>query len=189
MKDTKSFIIDGKACRSKDVFDIKNPYNGECVASVFRPTASDVENAIQSSDKAFRVTKNMPSHQRSEILKKTSELIQKNRTSIARTLSLEAGKPIRHAKGEVDRATVTITLAAEEVHRLDGETIPLDITPNGGNRLGVVRRFPIGPIAGISPFNFPLNLVCHKVGPAVATGNTITIKPASAPIKNISHRR
>jgi len=180
MKETVSFIIDGKQKQSKDVFEVINPFNGEYVATVFRPSASDVEEAIQSATRAFQSTKEMPSCQRSAILKKTVELIQKNKESVARILCLETGKPIRHAKGEVGRALTTLTLASEEVHRLEGEAIPLDITQNSGNRLGIVRRFPIGPVAGISPFNFPLNLVCHKVAPALASGNSITLKPASS---------
>jgi len=180
MEEKIPFIIGGKPRQSKDFLEVINPFNGECVATVYRPSAADVEDAIQSSERAFQTTKKMPSYRRSEILKKASQAIHKNKESMARTLCLEAGKPIRHAKGEVDRAVTTLTLAAEEVHRLEGETIPLDITSNAGNRLGVVRRFPIGPVAGISPFNFPLNLVCHKVGPALAAGNSITLKPASS---------
>lgn len=99
---------------------------------------------------------------------------------LSRTLCLESGKPIKHARGEVTRAVSTLTIASEEAGRIGGETVPLDITPAAGDRLGIVRRFPLGPISGISPFNFPLNLVCHKVAPALAAGNTITLKPASA---------
>src|SRR5438034_10347164 len=94
-------------------------------------------------------------------------------------MSLEAGKPIRDALVEVDRATLTFRLGAEEAERLVGEVIPLDLLPSSKDRVGITRRFPIGPVAGISPFNFPLNLAAHKVAPAIAAGCPIVLKPPS----------
>ena len=173
------FYIDGQSIRSGRVLEVRNPYNNEVVGTTYRPTASDIEASIETSVKAFEKTRVLSSCQKYEILNKAASIIRERQSEMADILCREAGKPIRHAKGEVTRAIQTITLAAEESKRIEGEILPLDLTRAGGDRLGIVRRFPIGPIAGISPFNFPLNLVCHKVGPALATGNTITIKPAS----------
>ena len=180
MAKTYKFLIDGQWRASEETMEVRNPYNDEIIATVYRPSSQDVEEAIRSSVKAFEKTRKLPSYQRSDILLKAAAGIDKRKEELARILSLEAGKAIRHARGEVTRAVSTLTIASEEAKRLCGETVPLDITPAAGDRLGVIRRFPRGPIAGISPFNFPLNLVCHKVAPALASGNTITLKPASA---------
>lgn len=180
MKKEYPFLIDGQWRTSQETLEVLNPYNGETVGTVYRPSSQDVEEAIQSSTDSFKKTKKMPSYQRSEILHKTAKAIDNRKEELARILCLEAGKAIKHARGEVTRAVSTLTIASEEANRLCGEAVPLDITPAAGDRLGVVRRFPRGPIAGISPFNFPLNLVCHKVAPALASGNSITLKPASS---------
>jgi len=174
------YLINNKWISSKETIEVRNPFNGEIVGTVFRPSADDVEKAIQSSVDAFKQTRRLPSYRRSEILKKAAAEVERQKEELANILCREAGKPIRHARGEVTRAVSTLTIASEEANRIEGETLALDITPAAGDRLGIVRRFPIGPIAGISPFNFPLNLVCHKVAPALASGNTISIKPASA---------
>lgn len=180
MAKTYEFLIDGKLRKSDESMEVINPYNGEVVGTVYRPSSSDVEEAIQSSVNAFEKTKKLPSHQRSEILRKAAQEIDNRKEELSKILCLEAGKAIKHAKGEVARAISTLSIASEEANRICGEAVPLDITPMAGDRLGIVRRFPLGPVAGISPFNFPLNLVCHKVAPALAAGNTITVKPASA---------
>ena len=174
-----AFLINGDWKTSSEILEVLNPYNGDIVGTTYRPSAQDVEEAIQSSVKTFETTKRISSYQRSEILKKAAMEIESRKEELATVLCLEAGKAIKHARGEVTRAVSTLTIASEEANRICGETVPLDITPAAGDRLGVVRRFPRGPIAGISPFNFPLNLVCHKVAPALASGNTISLKPAS----------
>lgn len=179
MHKTYRFLIGGEWVTSKEKIEIRNPYNQEIVGIVCRPSSEDVETAITSSVKAFENTRKMPSYQRSEILKKAVEKIKERSDELATILCRESGKPIKSARGEVQRAICTLTIASEEILHLESEAIPLDITPAGGDRLGIVRRFPIGPVVGITPFNFPLNLVCHKVGPALATGNTILLKPAS----------
>lgn len=178
--DPSKFLIHGEWCHSDDKLDVFNPYNGEVIAVACRPSKADVEQAIASNVEAFESSRKMPSYKRAEILRNAAQLLDERKEDVARTLSLEAGKAIKHARGEVTRAVSTLTIAAEEALRIYGEAIPLDITPAAGDRLGITRRFPMGPIAGISPFNFPLNLVCHKVAPALATGNTISVKPASA---------
>ena len=180
MEKTFRFLVNGEWQTSKETMEVLNPFNGDVVGTVHRPSVGDVENAIQSSVKAFEKMRRMPSYQRSEILKKAAAMIDERKEELARVLCQEAGKAIKHARGEVTRTVSTLTIAAEEANRVVGEAVPLDITPAAGDRLGIVRRFPIGPIAGISPFNFPLNLVCHKVAPALASGNTIVVKPASA---------
>lgn len=174
------FLMNGVFTESDEVFEVLNPYNHEVVGTVCRPDAADIEKAIESSSEAFIKTKEMPSFKKVEILRRAAADILKKKEELTAILSLESGKPIKHARGEVERAVSTLTLASEEAGRITGETIPLDITEKGEGRLGIVRRFPIGPIAGITPFNFPLNLVCHKVAPALAAGNSISIKPATA---------
>jgi len=109
--------------------------------------------------------------------------IRERKEEIARTISLESGKPIRFARGEVDRAVLTFSISAEEANRIPGEAIPLDLAAGSEDRWGIVRRFPVGPVASITPFNFPLNLVAHKIGPAIAAGNTVIHKsPPQAPL-------
>ena len=120
-----------------------------------------------------------PAYERGAILREISAGIKARREELGRLIALEAGKPIRDALVEVDRATLTFRLGAEEAERMIGETIPLDLMPASKDRVGITRRFPIGPIAGISPFNFPLNLAAHKVAPAIASGNPIVLKPPS----------
>ena len=180
MENPKPFLIDGRWKKSEDLLEVRNPYDQDLVGTICRPGPSDVDEAIRASERAFERTKRLPAYKRGELLIKAASIIEKRHEELAQLLCRESGKPIRHARGEVTRAISTLTVSAEESRRMNGECIPLDITPAAGNRLGIIRHFPIGPIGGISPFNFPLNLVCHKVAPAMATGNTISIKPASA---------
>ena len=179
MREKYPFLINGEWQTSKEILEVTNPFNDEVVGLTYRPAQQDVQKAIASSVEAFEKTRRHPSHIRSRILRTAASLIEARKDELSRVLCLESGKPIKHARSEVIRAVSTLTIASEEANRIHGETVPLDITPAAGDRLGIVRRFPIGPIAGISPFNFPLNLVCHKVAPALASGNTITLKPAS----------
>ena len=125
-------------------------------------------------------SRNMPAYQRAAILRKTAELIIRHGDGLSETIALEAGKPIKAAKAEVTRAAMVFQLAAEEALRISGEVLPLDIAPDTGNRIGITRRFPVGPVLAITPFNFPLNLVAHKIAPAIAAGNTVIHKPSSA---------
>jgi len=173
------FLIDGQWLTSSEKHEIKSPYNGEVIGTTYRPAADDVENAIQASVRAFEITKKMPPYQRSEILSNIVRILQDKKEKMAQTIAAEAGKPIKAARIEAERSILTFTIAAEEAKRMHGEIIPLDIHPYGKDRICNVSRFPIGPIAGISPFNFPLNLVVHKVAPCIASGNTMILKPAS----------
>jgi glyceraldehyde-3-phosphate dehydrogenase (NADP+) len=138
-----------------------------------------VERAIAAAVRAAPVMRQMPAFERAAVLARASTILGRRRDEIGRALAGEAGKPIRDALTEVDRAAMTFHVASEESRRLGGEVIPLDLAAHGKGRLAVVRRFPIGPVAAISPFNFPLNLSAHKLAPAIAAGNPIVLKPAT----------
>jgi len=161
-------------------FSVRNPYSGEEIAVVSRPGPSKIEEAFEAAAKAFKTTRNLPTHKLADILDGISRGIQKLAEELAQTLAQEAAKPIRDARAEVARAASTFALAASEVLHWGGELLLLDIIPAAGERIALVRRFPVGVVLGISPFNFPLNLVAHKVAPALAARNTIVLKPASA---------
>lgn len=172
-------LIDGQWLKTGDAIEVRSPYDNSLVAVVHRAGADEVERAIASATEAFEQTRRMPSWQRSEILKKISDGIQGRHEEFSRTIALEAGKPIRTARAEVDRAVFTFKVASEESLRIYGEVVPLDWMPGMEGRTALIQRVPLGPVAGISPFNFPLNLVAHKVAPALAAGNPIIIRPAS----------
>ncbi len=157
-----------------------NPYSGSQVDTVPRGSAADVDAAITSAVAGAAVMREVPAYQRYTILKKAADLLSERSEEFARTITMEEGKTLAEATGEVGRAVQTMTLSAEESKRLHGETVPLDAAPGIGTHvLGFTIRVPCGVVAAISPFNFPLNLVCHKVGPALAAGNAVIIKPAS----------
>jgi glyceraldehyde-3-phosphate dehydrogenase (NADP+) len=155
-----------------------DPFTGRTIAAVAQASEADLEEAIASTVEAAPVMAGMPGHARYKILQQIAALLSQRRDEIASTITAEAGKPITDAKREVDRAMQTFTVAAEESRRIAGEVVPLDWTPGSDSHVGILRRFPIGPVLGITPFNFPLNLVSHKVAPALAAGNPILIKPA-----------
>ena len=157
---------------------IRSPYNGDPVAEVCFADAADAEAACAAAQQAFTVTRKLASWERSAILGRIADALSVQREEIARGIALEAGKPLKDSRAETDRAIHTFRVAAEEAKRVDGDTQPADWTPGSEGRLALSRRFPIGPILGITPFNFPLNLVAHKLAPAIASGNPIIIKPA-----------
>jgi len=173
-------FLAGRWVESDDPLIIANPADPENPAgATFHATEAQYEEAVEAAVKAFEVTKTLPAYERGAILRNISGGIKARREELGRLITLEAGKPIRDSLVEVDRAVVTFRLGAEEAERMVGETIPLDLMPASKGRVGITRRFPIGPIAGISPFNFPLNLAAHKVAPAIASGNPIVLKPPS----------
>lgn len=172
------FLISGVWRKSSQKKEVKNPYNNKIVAQVCYAEEQDLEDAVISSQKAFEITKKIPAYKRAEILQNIVHGLEQRLEEIARIITLEAGKPIVDSRNEVKRAINTFQTASEEAKRMEGEVIPLDLMQGSENRFGIVRRFPIGPILGITPFNFPLNLVAHKVAPAIASGNTIILKPA-----------
>lgn len=159
--------------------EVINPFDGQIVDTVPRATAQDVEEAIESAQKGAEDMKSLTGYERFEILSRATALIRQRADEIARTLSLEEGKPLAEALFEVDRSAQTLELSGEEAKRLSGEVLPLDGGKGVKNKLGFTLRVPCGVIAAIAPFNFPLNLVCHKVGPAIAAGNSVILKPAS----------
>jgi glyceraldehyde-3-phosphate dehydrogenase (NADP+) len=170
----------GRWVTSPDVLTIDNPARpGEPAGATYLATAEQYEEAVTGAQRAFAETRRLPAYERGRALRFISDGVRARRDELAATLAAEAGKPIRDAYTEVDRASLVFRLGAEEAERMIGETIPLDIAPSSKDRFGITRRFPIGPIAGISPFNFPLNLSIHKVAPAIASGNTIVLKPPS----------
>ena len=171
-------LIGGKWKSSGTLLEVKSPYDGKTAGKVHLAGPALIEEALASSAGAFPSLRRLPAWRRSEILTKTAEGIEKREEELARTITLESGKPRRDSRGEVRRAATTFRLAAEEARRLGGEVVPLDVSPGSDGRFAVVRRFPVGPVLGITPFNFPLNLVAHKVAPAMASANPIIIKPA-----------
>jgi len=173
-------FLAGRWVESPDPLIVANPAKpGEPVGATFHATPEQYEEAVTAAQAAFEVTRNLPAYERGAILRNVSNGIKARREELGRLIAMEAGKPIRDALTEVDRATLTFRLGAEEAERIYGEVIPLDLNPASRGRVGITRRFPIGPIAGISPFNFPLNLAAHKVAPALASGNPIVLKPPS----------
>ncbi len=173
-------FLAGKWVESDDPLVVANPADADNPAgATFHATEAQYEEAVQAAVAAFEITRTLPAYERGAILRNISAGIKARREELGRLIALEAGKPIRDSLVEVDRATRTFRLGAEEAERMVGETIPLDLMPASKGRIGITRRFPIGPIAAISPFNFPLNLAAHKLAPAIATGNSIVLKPPS----------
>ena len=172
------FWVGGKWKTSSERWEVANPYDGKAVGLTYLASAADVEEAIAAASAAFKETRKLPAFRRGEILHAISEGLKSRKEEVARMITLESGKPIADARGEVGRAINTFQIASEEAKRIEGEVIPLDLMPGSEGRVGITRRFPVGPIFGISPFNFPLNLVAHKIAPALAAGNTILLKPA-----------
>jgi glyceraldehyde-3-phosphate dehydrogenase (NADP+) len=173
-------FLAGRWVESPDVLDVANPADpANPAGATFNATEEQYEEAVTAAVDAFAVTRTLPAYERGRILREISAGIRDRREELGRLIALEAGKPIRDALVEVDRATLTFRLGAEEAERITGEVIPLDLMPASKDRVGITRRFPIGPIAAISPFNFPLNLAAHKLSPAIASGNPIVLKPPS----------
>ena len=176
-------FIDGEWVETKEVATVTSPYDGKVVGEVCLAGEPELERAVDSADKAFHVTRKLPSYKRAAILESIASQIRERREEIARTMTLESGKPIQLTLGEVDRAVMTFSISAEEAKRIPGEVIPLDLADGTEGRWGVVRRYPVGPVVSITPFNFPLNLVAHKIGPALAAGNTVVHKsPPQTPL-------
>ncbi|MBA2777111.1 MAG: aldehyde dehydrogenase family protein [Chloroflexia bacterium] len=169
--------IDGEFVQSGQPLTVTNPFDGTPAGSTWLASADDLERAIVAAQTAFRTFGTTPVFDRVDLLKQLAAKLKERRLDVIDLIVREAGKPVGEATVEVDRGVFTIETAAEEAKRIQGDVIPLDLLPSSKGRFGIVRRYPIGPIAGISPFNFPLNLALHKVAPAIASGNTIVLKP------------
>ena len=174
-------FLAGRWVESPEVLVVHNPSDPSTPAGwTYNATEAQYEEAVEAAVAAFEVTRKMPAYERGRILREISAGVAARREELATLIAREAGKPIRDAFVEVDRASFTFRLGAEEAERMTGEVIPLDLMPASKGRVGITRRYPIGPIAAISPFNFPLNLAVHKIAPAIATGNPIILTPPSA---------
>jgi len=172
-------LIAGKWIDKKEKIEVRDPYDNKLVDTVPSGDARDVKAAITAAEEGYRINKNLPVHERIRILNKAADIIAANSEDFAVTIAREGSKTIREARKEASRCVDTIRISAEEARRVSGETIPFDSRPGSENRVGYYFRFPIGIIAAITPFNDPLNLVAHKVGPAIAGGNSVVVKPAT----------
>jgi len=159
--------------------EVRNPYNGEVIDTVPHGSPDDVNQAVATLVEGARLMRDMPAYDRSAILRRAATLMQAREPELGRTISLEEGKTLAEGVFEASRARETIDVSADEARRIPGEVVPLDGAPGGKGKLGFTLRVPCGIVAAITPFNFPLNLVAHKVGPAIAAGNAVCIKPAS----------
>lgn len=170
--------IDGKWLETEDKLEVENKYTKEVHAVVSKAGEKEVDQAIAAASKAFK-EKEIAPYERYQILKRVSELLAERKEEIAQNLSIEAGKPLKQSRTEVDRAVQTVEQSAEEAKRISGEGVPVNAAPGSENRMAFTIRVPAGVVGAITPFNFPLNLVVHKVAPALAAGNTVVLKPAS----------
>ena len=173
------FFLAGQPVQSGRPLEVRNPYDSSLVATTWLAGDDEFERAAASAVEAADVMRRLPAYERAAILAATSAGIKREREAIAGTVAREAGKPIKDALIETDRAAMTFHVASEEARRIGGEVIPMDLAEHGKGRFALTRRFPIGPVAAISPFNFPLNLTAHKLAPAIAAGNPIVLKPAT----------
>ena len=174
----KPFYLDGRWLETKTSESVYNPWSGEKLAEVCTGSAEDVERAVASAHSAFQKTRKIPAFERAEKLNAICNLVAKRRQEFIDVIVAEAGKPVSFAEAEVDRARLTFQFAAAQVLADPGHGINMEASKPGAGHFGLVRRFPIGVILGITPFNFPLNLVAHKVAPCLASGNTMLLKPS-----------
>ena len=174
----KPILLNGQWIHTSSCEPIHCPYSGHLLATVCQADSQHIDQAIESMPQAAKEFAAIPAHILAQALTKIAEGIAARHEEFAKALSQEAGKPVTDARREVDRGIQTFRLAAEESTRIPGETIPMDLTPGGENYTATVKRFPLGPVLGITPFNFPLNLVAHKMAPCLAAGNPLVLKPA-----------
>jgi acyl-CoA reductase-like NAD-dependent aldehyde dehydrogenase len=179
MHDYKIYFA-GKFHTTSQKHEVKNPFNGQVIASTYLAGNDELEEAIRVALNVKQQLKELAAYERSEALLHIAAQIREKKHHLSEILCMESGKPIRYALAEIERSIQTFTIAAEECKRLPKEYISLDWTPNGKNKEGIVKYFPIGMVAGIAPFNFPMNLAVHKIAPAIASGCPILLKPASS---------
>lgn len=172
------FLLCGKEWTDGEVLEVRSPWDQGLIGKVTIATRADAREAVNHAVASMRRTRALPRWKRREILEEIAAALIEQKDRFAKLIVAEAGKPLRLARAEVDRAVLTFKTAAEEAARLGGETIPLDLTQGNENRWGLVQRFPVGPVLAVTPFNFPLNLVAHKAAPAIASGCPILIKPS-----------
>jgi len=171
--------VAGRWVETPTPLEVRNPYDGSPVGQTFLGGAEEFERAADAAVRAAPTMAALPAFERAALLRRVAARLTAERATFAATLALEAGKPLRDATAEVDRAALTFAVAADEALRIGGEYLPFDLAPSGVGRFAVTRRVPVGPIAAIAPFNFPMNLAAHKLAPAIAAGNAIVLKPAT----------
>ncbi|PLX69090.1 MAG: aldehyde dehydrogenase [Denitrovibrio sp.] len=176
----KKLFIDGKWVDTGKTLDVNRPYDNSLVDTICVASVEDTEKAIQAAFKAKAIMKNLTAAERGQILDNVAALIDRDKEEIAQIITAEAGKGLLFSRGEAGRTVENFKFAADEARRLGGELIPFDASASGANRFGYYKHYPIGVVGAITPFNFPLNLVAHKVGPAIAAGNAVILKPASS---------
>jgi acyl-CoA reductase-like NAD-dependent aldehyde dehydrogenase len=172
----RKLLLDGEWIETGEWHEVRSPFSGETVARVPQAGADHARQAVDAAERAMRNP--LPAHRRAEILDGVAALLRERRDDVAATISAEAGKPMKAARVEAERAVSTFTMAAVEARRLAGDVVPMDASPAGVGKLAYTLRVPIGVIGAITPFNFPLNLVGHKVAPALAAGCAVVLKPA-----------
>ena len=175
----EKMFINGRWIESSRTNPVEFPYTGEVIAQVPEAEEEHLEEALCAAVDSLRTISELPSHRRAEILKKVAEGIEEEAEEWAKLLTLETGKPIRESRGEVARAIRTLSLSAQEAERIGGEIVPMDAVEAGEGWFGFYIRVPVGVVVAITPFNAPLNLLAHKVGPAVAAGNSVVVKPST----------
>src|SRR5438105_10398166 len=173
----RRLLVGGEWVETGEWHEVRSPYSGEIVGRVAKAGAAETRSAVDAAEQAMREP--LPAHKRAEILVRVAGALGRRHEEAARTISDEAGKPIKAARVEVSRAMSTFTFAAVEARKLAGEIVPMDASQAGEGKLAFTLRVPIGVVGAISPFNFPLNLVAHKVAPALAAGCAVVLKPAS----------
>ena len=173
-------IIGGKETTTAEHLNVLDPFDNTIVGKTYLAGKEELEMAIQVAESIQRQLQELPTHVKSNALLQISDELHARRTELGALLAAESGKPLKYALGEIDRAVQTFKIASEEAKRLPSEVLQLDTTPAGENREGIVKYFPVGLVSGIAPFNFPMNLVAHKIAPAIAAGCPIILKPASS---------
>ncbi len=172
MAKSYKMYLGGEWVSRSEKIRVENPWDDSLVGTVSAASKADYTRAIRLAHDAFKITRELPCYKREETCRAIAEGLEKNADKFARTMTLELGKALKDSKVEIARAAGVFKVAAEEAKRIGGEIIDLDWNPGSEERIGLVRRFPMGVIGGISPFNFPLNLVAHKIAPAIASGDT-----------------
>jgi acyl-CoA reductase-like NAD-dependent aldehyde dehydrogenase len=174
----EKILVGGEWRTTDEVLEVVFPYDGTVVGEVYMAADQDLQDAMACAQEGFEVTRKLPSYRRTEILQNLHRLMQDRFDDLVELMIMEGGKNRKTAVGEMTRALQTIFVSSEEARRINGEVFSIDWTPAGENRQGFTRRSPIGTVLGITPFNYPVNLACHKIGPAMAVGNAIILKPA-----------
>ncbi|WP_026672575.1 aldehyde dehydrogenase family protein [Alkalihalobacterium bogoriense] len=177
-QEIQPLYIGGEWTKKTNTYPVYSPVDHSLLTNVSAADEEDVIRAIESAERGFSELKQKSSLERSQILERVSSLLETDKEKWSNIICIEAGKPIRDARAELERTITTYKLAAEEAKRIHGDMIPMDAVAGGANRIGFTAKEPLGVVCAITPFNFPFNLVAHKVGPAIAAGNAIVLKPA-----------